>query len=294
MRKKSGKISTIILIIILLVGLSVMLYPIISNWWNERVQSQVISNYNQTVAHMDSDETERLLAEAHDYNEQLAGIYAPFINYEQISGYEDILNVSGTGIMGYITIPVIHAEFPIYHGTSEEVLNVAAGHLQGSSIPVGGKNTHAVISAHRGLPSAKLFTDLDKMVVGDTFTITILGEVLTYEVEEILRVKPEEVDKLAIIPNEDYVTLMTCTPYGVNTHRLLLRSHRIETVNDESAVKIKVNPDATQVDPMLVVPIIFTVFVIILIFFWIFGSKKRKDKKPDYKSIKIYNEKDGD
>ncbi len=294
MRKKSGKISTIILIIILLVGLSVMLYPIISNWWNTREQRRAIENYKAIIYEMESDETERLLSEAHDYNEQLAGIYAPFINYEQISGYEDILNVSGTGIMGYITIPVIHAEFPIYHGTSEEVLNVAAGHLQGSSIPVGGKNTHAVISAHRGLPSAKLFTDLDKMVVGDTFTITILDEVLTYEVEEILIVKPEEVDKLAIIPNEDYVTLMTCTPYGVNTHRLLLRSHRIETVNDESAVKIKVNPDATQVDPMLVVPIIFTVFVIILIFFWIFGSKKRKDKKPDYKSIKIYNEKDGD
>lgn len=294
MRKKSGKISTIILIIILLVGLSVMLYPIISNWWNQRVQSQVISNYNQTVAHLDSDETERLLAEAHEYNKQLAGIYAPFINYEQVSGYEDILNISHTGIMGYITIPVIHAEFPIYHGTSEEVLNVAAGHLQGSSIPVGGKNTHAVISAHRGLPSAKLFTDLDKMVVGDTFTITILDEVLTYEVEEILIVKPEEVDKLAIIPNKDYVTLMTCTPYGVNTHRLLLRSHRIETVYDETEVKIKVNPDATQVDPMLVVPIIFTVFVIILIFFWIFGSKKKKSKKLDYKSIKINNEKDGD
>lgn len=294
MRKKSGKISTIILIIILLVGLSVMLYPIISNWWNTREQRRAIENYKAIIYEMESDETERLLSEAHDYNEQLAGIYAPFINYEQISGYEDILNVSGTGIMGYITIPVIHAEFPIYHGTSEEVLNVAAGHLQGSSIPVGGKNTHAVISAHRGLPSAKLFTDLDKMVVGDTFTITILDEVLTYEVEEILIVKPEEVDKLAIIPNEDYVTLMTCTPYGVNTHRLLLRSHRIETVNDESAVKIKVNPDATQVDPMLVVPIIFTVFVIILIFFWIFGSKKRKDKKPDYKSVKIYNEKDGD
>lgn len=196
--------------------------------------------------------------------------------------------------MGYITIPVIHAEFPIYHGTSEEVLNVAAGHLRGSSIPVGGKNTHAVISAHRGLPSAKLFTDLDKMVVGDTFTITILDEVLTYEVEKILTVKPEDVDKLAIIPNEDYVTLMTCTPYGVNTHRLLLRSHRIETVYDETEVKIKVNPDATQVDPMLVVPIIFTVFVIILILFWIFGSKKKKSKKLDYKSIKINNEKDGD
>lgn len=294
MRKKSGRLSTIILIIILLVGLSVMLYPIISNWWNERVQSKVISDYKETVSKMDSGNIEKLINEAHEYNEQLVGLYAPFINYDEIPGYDDILNVSGTGIMGYITIPVIHAEYPIYHGTSEEVLNIAAGHLQGSSLPVGGADTHAVISAHRGLPSAKLFTDLDKMVEGDTFTITILDQVYTYEVEKILTVKPEDVDKLAIIPEKDYVTLMTCTPYGVNTHRLLLRSHRIETVYDESEVKVKVNPDALQVDPMLVVPVIFTVFVIILILIWVIGGKRKKTRTLDYTKIKIRNEEDGD
>lgn len=294
MRKKSGTISTIILIIILLVGLSVMLYPIVSNWWNQRVQSKVISNYKETVAKMDADEIDRLINEAHEYNRQLAGLYAPFVNYKEIPGYEDILNISGTGIMGYITIPVIHAEYPVYHGTSEAVLNVAVGHLQGSAFPVGGADTHAVISAHRGLPSAKLFTDLDKMVVGDTFTITILDKVFTYEVEKILTIKPEEVDKLEIIPGGDYVTLTTCTPYGVNTHRLLLRSRRIATVYDENEVKVKVDPDALQVDPMLVVPIIFTVFVIILIIFWIFGSKKNKTKTLDYTKIIIKNKEDGE
>lgn len=287
MRKKSGRLSTIILIIILLVGLSVMLYPIVSNWWNERVQTKVISNYKETVANMDNGDIERLLNEAHDYNKKLAALYAPFINYKDVPGYEDILNVSGTGIMGYITIPVIHAEYPIYHGTGEEVLNVAAGHMQGSSLPVGGENTHAAISAHRGLPSAKLFTDLDKMVEGDTFTITVLDQVLTYEVEKILTIKPDEIEKLYIIPEKDYVTLTTCTPYGVNTHRLLLRSRRIDTVYDETEVKIKVDPDALQVDPMLVVPIIFTIFVFILIIFWIISSKMRKTKVLDYRTIII-------
>ncbi|MCM1529530.1 MAG: class C sortase [Alistipes sp.] len=286
MRKKSGKISTIILIIILLVGLSVMLYPTISNWWNERVSSKVITTYNETVAQMDTGETERLIAEAQKYNQQLNGLYAPFVNYDQIPGYEDILNISGTGIMGYITIPVIHAEFSIYHGTSEEVLNVAAGHLQGSSFPVGGSDTHAVISAHRGLPSAKLFTDLDKMVEGDTFTITILDQVYTYEVEKILTVKPEEVDKIEIIPGGDYVTLMTCTPYGVNTHRLLLRSHRIETVYDD-VKNIRVNPDASQVDPMLVVPIIFTFFVLLLIIYWIISGRLKRTRTLDYTKIPV-------
>lgn len=199
MRKKSNVISTIVLIIMLLVGLSVMLYPTISDWWNTREQRAAIASYEHIVTEMDDGETERLLNEAHEYNEKLAGVFAPFTNYDQISGYEDILNISGTGVIGYISIPFIKIELPIYHGTSEEVLNIAAGHLQGSSLPVGGKNTHAVISAHRGLPSAKLFTDLDKLVVGDTFTITVLGEVYTYEIEKILTVKPEEVDKLAII-----------------------------------------------------------------------------------------------
>lgn len=273
MRKKSNVISTIVLIIMLLVGLSVMLYPTFSDWWNKTQATHTITSYNEAIAEMDDGETERLLNEAHEYNEKLAGVFAPFTNYDQISGYEDILNISGTGVIGYISIPFIKIELPIYHGTSEEVLNIAAGHLQGSSLPVGGNNTHAVISAHRGLPSAKLFTDLDQLVVGDTFTITVLGEVYTYEIEKILTVKPEEVDKLAIIPNGDYVTLMTCTPYGINTHRLLLRSHRIETTYHYDA---KVVADAVQIDPILAVPAISAPLVILLICFWIAGSKKKE------------------
>ncbi|MCM1357792.1 MAG: class C sortase, partial [Prevotella sp.] len=262
MRKKSGIVSTIILIVILLVGLAIMLYPTVSDWWNTREQREAIANYEHIVTQIDDGETERMLQEAHDYNEKLANLFAPLTNYDEISGYNDILNISGTGIMGYISIPFIKVELPIYHGTSEEVLNIAAGHLQGSSLPVGGNDTHAVISAHRGLPSAKLFTDLDQLVVGDTFTINVLGEVYTYEIEDILIVKPEEVDKLAIIPNGDYVTLMTCTPYGINSHRLLLRSHRIETTYHYDA---KVVADAAQVDPILAVPAIAMPFLVVLI-----------------------------
>lgn len=292
MRKKASIISTIVLIIILLVGLSVMLYPTVSDWWNSKVQSHAVASYNESVAQLDNDETERLLAEAWEYNRKIARVYSPFTNYDSVPGYEDILNISGTGIMGYISIPVIKAEFPIYHGTSAEVLNVAAGHLQGSSLPVGGFDTHAVISAHRGLPSAKLFTDLDKLVIGDTFTITVLDRVLTYEVEEILIVKPEEIDKLVIVPERDYVTLMTCTPYGVNTHRLLLRSHRIDTVYSHD---VKVVADAVQVDPMLVVPLISAPLVVGLIGFWIFGEKKRKRFVPNKNMMyKLFEKKEGD
>lgn len=277
MSKKKVSKSTIVLIIILLVGFSVMLYPIFSNWWNSHTQSRAIANYEQALSEIDYNHYDEILAEAHEYNEKLSQIYSPFENYDQIEGYEDILNITGTGIIGYITIPTIKVELAIYHGTSEGVLNIAAGHLEGSSLPVGGANTHAVISAHRGLPSAKLFSDLDKLYIGDTFTITILGEVLTYEVEEILIIEPTEVDKLAIIPDGDYVTLMTCTPYGINTHRLLIRSHRIETAYKSNA---KVVADATQVDPMLVVPVIASPLLIGLIIFWIFGGKKRKKINP--------------
>lgn len=272
MRKKSNIISTILLTIMLLVGLSVMLYPTVSDWWNSRVQSRAVAGYQEAIAEMDDGETERLIQQAHEYNEKLSGVYAPLINADDVAGYDDILNISGTGIMGYISIPFIKVELPIYHGTSEEVLNIAAGHLKGTSLPVGGDNTHAVISAHRGLPSAKLFTDLDQLVEGDTFTINVLGEVYTYEIEKILTVKPDEVDKLAIIPNGDYVTLMTCTPYGINTHRLLLRSHRIETTYHYD---VKVLADATQVDPMLAVPAIALPFLILLICFWVITSKKK-------------------
>lgn len=274
MRKKRQLIVTIFFIILLLVGLSVMLYPIISDWWNSRVQSVAIANYNTAIANMDDSETEKMLEDATEYNKKLIMLSYPFMDYKTIEGYDDVLNISGSGVMGYITIPAIRVEIPIYHGTSKEVLNVAAGHLQGSTLPVGGENTHSVISAHRGLPSARLFTDLDKIVVGDTFTITILDKVFTYEVEEIFIVKPEEMSKLAIVPKEDYVTLMTCTPYGVNTHRLLLRSKRIETKYVSNS---KVTADAVQVDPVLVVPFIAFALFIVLLFCWFVGGRKKKN-----------------
>lgn len=259
----------------LLVGLSVMLYPTISDWWNSKVQSRAVASYAQTVAQMDDGETERLLEQAHDYNRRLSELSAPFIDYKKLTDYNDILNISGTGIMGYITIPAIRAEFPIYHGTSEEVLNIAAGHLEGSSLPVGGVGTHSVISAHRGLPSARLFTDLDKIVVGDTFTITILDNVFTYEVEDIFIVWPDESDKIAIVPDEDYVTLMTCTPYGVNTQRLLVRSHRIENAAEKKDVSV--SADAVKVDSMIIVPLIAAPLIIILFLIWFVGGRRNKN-----------------
>ena len=277
-------IPTILLTLLFLVGLSVMLYPSFSNWWNQHHQTRAVATYKETVAQMDDSETERLLAEAYAYNEELAKLYAPFTNFEDIPGYEDILNVSGTGIMGYVSIPSIRVELPIYHGTSEGVLQIASGHIQGSSLPVGGENTHAVISGHRGLPSARLFTDLDQMVEGDVFTINVLNEVLTYEVEKILVILPTETDKLAIIPGEDEVTLMTCTPYGINSHRLLIRAHRIATLNDKT---VKVSADAVQIDQMKVLPYVAVPLLILLIIYWNISSRLRRKKKlpinPKYK-----------
>lgn len=281
MKKKSGIISTIILVIIFLVGLSVMLYPTVSDWWNKRVQSRAVASYNEAVQQLDPDRYNEIWESAHNYNSRLNRLASPFTDYDELTDYNDILNIGGSGILGYISIPVIKVELPIYHGTSPEVLNIAAGHLEGSSLPVGGKNTHAVISAHRGLPSAKLFTDLDELVVGDTFTITVLDEIFTYEVEEILIVEPDQMEKLAIIPDGDYVTLMTCTPYGINSHRMLIRSHRIETIYEHN---VKVNPDAVKIDPMLVIPFISAPLLLILIIFWFFGSgkKNRIRTRKDY------------
>ena len=275
MRKKRFSLSTIILVIILLVGLSVMLYPTVSDWWNSRVQSQAIATYDSAVEQIDDKHYDELMNKAYEYNNALAQVAFPLSNPDAVPGYDDILNISGTGIMGYITIPSINVQLPIYHGTSEEVLNVAAGHLEGSSLPVGGTATHAVISAHRGLPSARLFSDIDRVVVGDTFTITILDEILTYEVEEINIVLPHEVSRLSISQDKDLVTLMTCTPYGINSHRLLVRAHRIETVYPHN---IKIVSDAIKVDPMLVVPGICIPLIVILVAFWIAGGKKRSKR----------------
>ncbi len=271
--KKKVSASTVVWSLILIVGVLVMTYPTISNWWNTRNQVKIVNNYDNIVHNLSLEDMSRYFEQAHEYNKKLSEISAPFKNYEKVAGYEDALNLAGTGAMGYITIPQINIELPIYHGTSQDVLNVAVGHLQGSSLPVGGKGTNAVLSAHRGLPSAKLFSDLDELAVGDQFTITILKDVLTYEVREILVITPDNVKELYPIGDRDLVTLMTCTPYGINTHRLLIRSERVETLKPQKDVVVVA--DSIIVDSMVVIPIILAPMVLVLVIYWVFGSKPK-------------------
>ena len=247
-------LSTIILILIFLVGLSVMLYPSVSDAVNRKHQSRAVADYSEKVEQLSDADYQTYFDAADAYNRQLNTTPNAFYKPDLVSGYAQTLDISGTGIMGYITIPKISVELPIYHGTDEGVLQVAAGHLEGSSLPVGGAGTHAVISAHRGLPSAKLFTNLDELEVGDRFTITVLNRVLTYEVDQISIVLPTEIDQLLPTEGMDYVTLMTCTPYGINTHRLLVRGKRVETT--ESQKHIRVAADAFRIEPIIVAPIL--------------------------------------
>lgn len=247
-------LSTIILILIFLVGLSVMLYPSVSDAVNRKHQSRAVAGYAEEVEQLSDADYQAYFDAADAYNRQLNTTPNAFYKPDLVSGYAQTLDISGTGIMGYITIPKISVELPIYHGTDEGVLQVAAGHLEGSSLPVGGAGTHAVISAHRGLPSAKLFTNLDELEVGDRFTITVLNRVLTYEVDQISIVLPTEIDQLLPTEGMDYVTLMTCTPYGINTHRLLVRGKRVETT--ESQKHIRVAADAFRIEPIIVAPIL--------------------------------------
>ena len=246
--------STIILILVFFVGLSVMLYPSVSDAVNRKHQSRAVAGYAEEVEQLSDADYQTYFDAADAYNRQLNTTPNAFYKPDLVSGYAQTLDISGTGIMGYITIPKISVELPIYHGTDEGVLQVAAGHLEGSSLPVGGAGTHAVISAHRGLPSAKLFTNLDELEVGDRFTITVLNRVLTYEVDQISIVLPTEIDQLLPTEGMDYVTLMTCTPYGINTHRLLVRGKRVETT--ESQKHIRVAADAFRIEPIIVAPIL--------------------------------------
>lgn len=277
MRKKKGKLSTILLIAALLVGLSVMLYPVISDWWNSHTQSRAIASYMEQVENLDETDYKAILKRANEYNEQIKKLSSPYTQYNTVNDYYEILDITGTGIMGYISIPQIRVELPIYHGTSEGVLNIAVGHLQGSTLPVGGEGTHSVISAHRGLPSAKLFSDLNQLIEGDTFTITVLKDVYTYEVEEINIVEPNQMDKLICVPGQDLVTLMTCTPYGINSHRLLVRAHRIDTVYEKEMKSA--STDAILLDSMTVVPFVAAPLLIALIAYWVWGGRKSKKKK---------------
>lgn len=273
--------SSIILILIFLVGLSVMLYPTVSDYINQKNQSRAVASYSEEVENLSDVDYQAYFDAADDYNRRLAETPDAFYRPEEVSGYTDTLDVSGTGIMGYITIPKIGVELPVYHGTSDGVLQVAAGHLEGSSLPVGGAGTHAVISAHRGLPSAKLFTNLDELEVGDTFTITVLDRVLTYEVDQISIVLPTETDLLQPVEGKDYVTLMTCTPYGINTHRLLVRGKRIE--NAENQKHIRVTADALRIEPIIVAPALAVpmLLVMLVVMLAVPHLRKRKNQREE-------------
>ena len=269
-------LSTIALILVLLAGVSLLLYPTVSDYWNARHASKAVADYTQNVQALDQDAYDELLAAAEDYNRSLlTRENGFFLTEEQQAQYESLLDISGTGIMGYIEIPSINVSLPIYHGTSDSVLQIAVGHLDWTSLPVGGESTHCVLSGHRGLPSAKLFTNLDQIVEGDTFIIRVLDEVLTYEVDRILIVEPEDVTALQIESGKDLCTLVTCTPYGINSHRLLVRAHRVDTVYPHN---VKVAADAVQLDSMSVVPFIAAPLFVGLLVFWIVSSKRQKTR----------------
>lgn len=273
---KKNNLSTIILVFIFLVGLSVLLYPTVSDFWNEKRQSEAIVDYDTVINQIDEKDYTKNFEEAEKYNKAIKELSFPLMSYDEVVGYDDSLNISRTGMMGYITIDKIKVQLPIYHGTSEAVLNSAVGHLEGTSLPIGGESTHCVLSAHRGLPSAKLFTNLDKMEVGDTFTITVLDRVLTYQVDQILIVLPQEIDELYIKDGEDYCTLVTCTPYGINTHRILVRGTRVETT--ESDKNINVATEAYLIDPLIVTPAVAAPMLFVLLIVLLVKYRKKKGK----------------
>lgn len=255
---------TILLILFFLIGLSLMLYPTVSNWWNSLHASGVIVDYDTARADLTEEDYQRLFLAAENYNEGIKQIEFPLMYYDRVPGYMQALNLNGTGVMGYIMIPKIDVKLPILHGTSEGVLQKAIGHLEGSSLPTGGEGNHCVLSAHRGLPSARLFTDLDQMKQGDSFTISVLNRELYYEVDQILTVEPQDVEALYPVAGEDYCTLVTCTPYGVNSHRLLVRGTR---VMQPEAVDVVISGDAVELHrfgaaPLLAAPI-FTIWLIL-------------------------------
>lgn len=270
-------LSTILLLLVFIVGLSLLLYPSFADWWNSFHQTQAIATYSEQVADIDDEKYEEIWNAAWDYNQSLlkrANNY--LLSDAQKAEYDSLLDVGGTGVMGYIEIPSIKVALPIYHGTDEAVLQVAVGHLEWTSLPVGGESTHCVVSGHRGLPSAKLFTDLDQMQVGDTFVFRILDEVLTYEVDQIRIVEPSDTSELSIIKGKDLCTLITCTPYGINSHRMLVRGHRVD--NADEARVVRVTADATQIEPIIVAPIVAApMLLVLLVILMIPKPKKRRN-----------------
>ncbi len=256
-------LSSIILALIFLVGLSLLLYPTVSDYWNSIHQSRAIAGYEEEVDEMEEAKLEELWQSAEAYNQKLATSEQTFsLKGEEMEEYEQLLSVTEKGIMASIEIPKIDCKLPIYHGTEDEVLQVAVGHLPGTSLPVGGESSHCVLTGHRGLPSAQLFSKLDQLEEGDIFILNTLGRTLTYQVDQISIVLPAEIDSLRIVEGKDLVTLVTCTPYGVNTHRLLVRGHRI---SDTAAGQINVTADAYEIPPIMIAPVFAAILIVLLL-----------------------------
>ncbi|WP_297567311.1 class C sortase [uncultured Faecalibaculum sp.] len=271
-------LSTIVIVIVFVIGLGLLAYPTVANWWNNNMATHVVAGYTEAVQNLDTSQYDELIGSARAYNADLAsnpGRFNP--TDEEHASYEKQLSIADSSVMGSISVPSVDISLPIYHGTSEDVLAAGAGHLEGSSLPVGGIGTHTVITGHRGLPSAKLFTDLDRVVEDDYVILKVLNETLTYQVDTIRIVEPKEIEGLAIDPDKDLLTLVTCTPYGINTHRILITGHRVENLQEWEAAS-----DAGQIDTKLValciaIPILIILFILLLI-----RTRKPKTKgEPD-------------
>lgn len=275
------------LLIGFLVGISILLYPAISNFWNSKTQTKAIYNYESVLEDLNDEDYECIFREANAYNEKLSKVRDPLINYDFIDGYFKALNISNDGMIGYIKIERIDVELPIYHGTSDSVLSNGVGHLQGSSLPIGGTSTHSVLSAHRGLPSSKLFTDLDRVEIGDTFEIIVLDQIFTYQVDQIKIVEPTEVGDLYIVNGEDYCTLFTCTPYGINTHRLLVRGVRIETIKEKPHIYIA--NEAFRIDPIIVTPAVAAPMLFVLLIHLLVKYREPPQQKKGAENDEIQN-----
>ena len=280
------KIVTGIIIFLIIAGLSLMLYPVLSDYLKNLAFQKAISEYTASVSEIDETTYDEILAAARAYNEKLAekSSINPDLTDAELAEYNSLLNVSGNGVMCYVNIGKINVSLPVYHGTSDAVLQSGIGHLEGTSLPIGGESTHAVLSGHRGLPSAQLFTNIDRLTAGDTFSVRVLNETLTYEVDQILTVLPHELEALNITEGEDYCTLLTCTPYGVNTHRLLVRGHRIETPEEEPQISyvppvIEAVSENSGISPQIIM-IAAAVVVLLIILLIIIAVRRRKKQKP--------------
>ena len=270
--------STFILLLCFFIGLSVLLYPSISSYWNSKTQSQAIVDYEGMLARNKAEDYTSYFDAADEYNRQLAALDKPLLKFNTLTGYNVILNLTGTGMMGYVTVPKINQELPVYHGTSDSVLGFAVGHFEGTSLPVGGTNTHSVVSAHRGLPTATLFTYLDRMEIGDTFYFTILDRVITYEVDQIRIVDPTDLELIQLVPGGDYCTLLTCTPYGINSHRLLVRGHRLDTSVKRN---IYIANEAYRIDTLVVMPIVALPILALFMIYVMVAPVKKEDLGED-------------